>query len=503
MQCRRTKFTRVRTIALVASMAVLASLVIAGPSLAAAPPVGTACQASDGKISGRGATFQTVAQQTFIAGYKEDVCGPVPSQGANDPAPNDMVTYNYPDAVAASATGSGNGRSAADCRTDAFAGTDSPYSNTQLTQLWSAPATLNASGCDLPFIPPYTPAGVSNPGPPQTWHYPLTGGNASVAAPLMSFPVAGAAVQLAANLTGRCTTTPAVLNMTTLQISAVLGGTITTWNDPALAGSGAPENGCSGSITRVVRQDTSGTSGILKRYLRNADTANPNPRLCNSTSTTADSWVDATYNTDNPNWPSGGTCSAKIDAGTSGAPALLGLLDTTAGGIGYADAADWAGHTEVPVALRNRSNTAFVAALKTPGDVTSGSNCTFRTAIPNSGSNPTDIVGLNEASPGVPSNSNWANNVTPNFSDQTWQSAAPGNAGYPICGVTFDLVYSGINSNGSNGMTWLSANQRRTLYSYVTYMMSPAAQQRLKTAGYAPIPQSFWDKIRAGFQSAF
>ncbi len=59
-----------------------------------------------------------------------------------------MVAYNYPNAREKSVTGSGAGIRAASCRTDDFAGSDLPYSNTELaTFLDGAPG--NEGGCTI------------------------------------------------------------------------------------------------------------------------------------------------------------------------------------------------------------------------------------------------------------------------------------------------------------------------------------------------------------------
>jgi hypothetical protein len=42
-----------------------------------------------------------------------------------------------------------------------------------------------------------------------------------------------------------------------------------------------------------------------------------------------------------------------------------------------------------------------------------------------------------------------------------------------------------------------------TLYSYMSYMFSPAAQQSDAGAGYAPLPTSWWDVLRTGFQTDY
>jgi hypothetical protein len=49
----------------------------------------------------------------------------------------------------------------------------------------------------------------------------------------------------------------------------------------------------------------------------------------------------------------------------------------------------------------------------------------------------------------------------------------------------------------------LSADQRRTLYSYFTYVTSPAAQATEVAAGYAPLPAAWLTAIRSGFQGNF
>ena len=95
---------------------------------------------------------------------------------------------------------------------------------------------------------------------------------------------------------------------------------------------------------------------------------------------------------------------------------------------------------------------------------------------------------------------NWALNASPDKAD----IADPNGSGYPICGLTWDLVYAGLdNRSGSSAIAGLSADQRRTLYSYFTYVFSPGAQSLLGPAGYAALPSAWLPKLRAGFQVAF
>jgi hypothetical protein len=70
---------------------------------------------------------------------------------------------------------------------------------------------------------------------------------------------------------------------------------------------------------------------------------------------------------------------------------------------------------------------------------------------------------------------------------------------YPImAGTTFTFP------NGTGGPEAnLTADQRRTLYSYFTYLTSPAAQNTESSAGYAPLPAAWLNQIRSGFQANF
>jgi len=49
----------------------------------------------------------------------------------------------------------------------------------------------------------------------------------------------------------------------------------------------------------------------------------------------------------------------------------------------------------------------------------------------------------------------------------------------------------------------LTADQRRTLYSYYTYLMSPEAQSKTGPSFYAPLPSGWLQTILQGFQGNF
>lgn len=457
---------RARRVALALGAGALGSLALATPGMAAAPNAGTACQAADGKVNGRGATFATAAVKALADGYRLDVCGPV----ANDPdALTNMLAYNY--SASAGFTGSGNGQKATSCRTDAFAVSDIPYDNATLAKLWDLPGTLG--GCAITFTPPFAPNSGTYPGA------------SDVTAKVMSFPIAGSSVAVAVRLTAAdCGgTAPGALKLTVSTMSRIWGGEITAWNDPLLVADNPGLASCTATVTRVTRFDKSGTTQVFKNYLKNADGARV---LCDG----AETWDALALDAQNTNWPTGGGCSPQVTSGTSGASSQIAHVRTIPGGIAYADLADALAPGSPALSLpqiRNGLDTAFV----TPGSSLSGANCDFTTTLPGS---------TNNTAVGLDPNDNWGIDSTTQHGDVTYAGAA-----YPICGMTYALVHVGLNGNSgaNNAITGLSANQRRTLYSFFTYVMSPAAQGRLSGAKYAPLPNGFLTKLRLGFQGNF
>jgi ABC-type phosphate transport system substrate-binding protein len=462
---------------LLVGLGTLSCLVFARTSTAAVPPSGLNCVASDGKVNGRGSTYQVKAQALFAETYHDDFCGATPGSPA-DEAGNTMIAYNYAGAVAASATGSGNGLKAASCRTDAFAGTDLPYSKEQLAQLDGA--TGATGGCTISFEPPFQP----KPGP-----WPNT---ADIQANIMSFPIAGSSVALPVNLTAaNCGgTAPTSLSFTAIEVSRIFGGDIAKWNDPELVANNSSLTNCNIAIARVVRFDNSGTTAIFKGYLVRADNERTTTVSCTGGSPTK-TWTfyDGSPNTLWPGQTAGdGTCSAIVTAGTSGGQALITKLKATEGGVGYADLADAAGQGLIMSNVRNATNTSYQAPSSGKG-----ANCDYSVlSLP--GATSSDAVGLN-------AEDTWANNNAPN---PDHENATDLGSKYPICGLTFDLVYTGLDNGAvSNAISRLTADQRRTLYSYMTFILSSAAQDGLSSAFYAPLPSSWLPKLRGGFQANF
>src|SRR5262249_2480012 len=265
-------------------------------------------------------------------------------------------------------------------------------------------------------------------------------------------------------------------------------------------------DGCTGPVTRVVRLDKSGTTQIMKFYLRNV---NMSGALCDGTSTWGGTGTPPTgglyLDANNQVWPTGTNCSQLARGDVNGNNGVLnicthahslGANQPTGGFVCYADLPDQAafagGDTVIKAQVRNKTDTAFLSA-------SSGSqaNCNFGVMTVPSGS----AVGLNVDATGSGIDT-WALDNTGTIHGDVTNSGSK----YPICGVTFDLVYQGLSQgtqHGSNSaIDDLNADQRRTLYSYELYILSSAGQTEMKSFLYGVIPDSVLTAVRNDFTAA-
>ena len=147
----------------------------------------------------------------------------------------------------------------------------------------------------------------------------------------------------------------------------------------------------------------------------------------------------------------------------------------------------------VNAAVQNATKTAFPSP-----EEGAGANCSFKAAtLP--GVTASEAVGLNTKNSWSANNSE-NSGAPPNHGDVT----DLGN-GYPICGLTWDLVYTGLHAEEGtkNPISRLTNNQRRTLYGYFSYVLSSAGQEHLSSVEYAPLPSGWLPLLRAGFQTNF
>ncbi len=491
----RKRFNLAPLVALLIGLSAVFSMVLADTS-SAAVPAGLGCQSSDGKISGRGSTYQKDLLKEYAKVYGEDFCGNVAEQYSQDPAGSAMVVYNYPKAVELSLTGSGNGIKATNCRTDAFGGTDTPYSRAQLVELNGTPGEAGIGGCTtstkepLPtaFAPPFTPNGAPYPNVND------------IQANVMALPVGGSSVTVAVHLGATSCTgaAPTSLKFTPKELSRIYGGDAHKWNDAELEATNPGLKECTGTITRVVRQDSSGTTNILKQYLIRVDNERTGA-ICGVISGVTQKWE--AYFTKNTEWPglqspgTEGSCSTIAVPAKSGNPEELALVKATEGGVGYVDLAEAVGQAGIVLAsVQNATGTKFEAPSINGG----AANCLYSALPAPPGSSNSDAVGLN-------AEDNWSNNNEGYASAPfNHENATDLGSKYPICGLTFDLVYTGQHGNvGEGPISRLTADQRRTMYSFFTFILSSTGQEIPGKIHYAPLPASWLPKLEQGFQENF
>jgi len=318
----------------------------------------------------------------------------------------------------------------------------------------------------------------------------------------MSFPVGGGALALNVNLPGAVCNgkPPSGLNFTASEVSRIFGGNAQTWNDAELVANNPALANCEGKITRIFRFDSAAQSEILKHYLINAEPTDGGRPTGAGECAAGNEWSFYLKN-GNKEWPGAqkegkeGTCSPFKRPKSAGAEEELKLTNETQGAIGYADLSDTqtAKYPLITPSIQNATNTGYQAP-----EAGTASNCNFSVlSLPSGGKN--GAVGLN------PEGDNWANNNQEGGLFANHMNATDQGTAYPICALAFDLVYTGLDNTAgtNNAITRLTNNQRRTLFSYETFVLSSTAQSKLTTAYYKPLPTSWLVPITEGFQANF
>jgi hypothetical protein len=335
-----------------------------------------------------------------------------------------------------------------------------------------------------------------------------------------------------------------------------------TYND---AGENPALLSCNITVTRVVRYDGSGTTQAVLNFLNDALTSSgagtgggslssintcntsnslnatfgdlesqvvttQNPTLYPSQAGTNDLWPGEGDSSSNITKPvataAGGGCTAVIPGGSSGTgtnginggPALLQTLEATSGGIGYADVSDIEHDSNTSSLILPKveiSNSPSLNSATNPlgynssvtssdyaspegitGGSTKASNCSLGTWANPTGAGDMGLDGEWALDYGSPGTFN-----TSNYDDIAWQHE---NA-YGACTLTWDFAWGnqGTGDAGADPEPELDADQRRTLYSYFTYVYSDAAQSTYQAAGYENLPQNLIDTFRTEFQAAF
>jgi phosphate transport system substrate-binding protein len=158
----------------------------------------------------------------------------------------------------------------------------------------------------------------------------------------VEIPATFGAVVVAYNLIGLS----GAIKMTPDIIAGIFLGTITTWNDPALAAANPGLNLPSTAISVVHRSDGSGTTSIFSKYLTAVSPA----------------WVTGVGAGD-PTKSAGKTVTWPVGQGASGNEGVTQGIKSTDGGVGYIDIA-YAIQNQIPFAdVQNKSRNFVTASL--------------------------------------------------------------------------------------------------------------------------------------------
>ena len=194
---------------------------------------------------------------------------------------------------------------------------------------------------------------------------------------VVHIPTVGGAVVLAYNLPGF----EGPLKLTSANVTGIYMGTITTWNDKAIAASNPGKSMPAAPILAVHRSDGSGTTNIFTNYL----------------AALSAQWKELVGANTAVSWPSG--------VGGKGNDGVAGVVKQTPGAIGYVELA-YAKQNQLPYALvQNRAGQFIEPSLASTVAAVTG-------AAP--------MLAKDVRFPIV---------------------NAPGAEAYPIAGLTFLLVY--------------------------------------------------------------
>jgi phosphate transport system substrate-binding protein len=232
---------------------------------------------------------------------------------------------------------------------------------------------------------------------------------------ILHFPTVGGAVALAYNLPGLSGT----LKLTPELLVAIYMGKITTWNDKRIAAANPGVTLPAAPILAVHRSDGSGTTYLFVSYL----------------SAVSSEWKELVGVATSVSWPSG--------IGGKGNEGVAGLVRQTPGAIGYVELA-YAVQNNLPVApLRNKAGKFVEPSLAATTAAAMGAAAQLaadvRTPIVNS----------------------------------------PAPDAYPICGLTFLLVYQDQKDPG----------KAKAIADFIGWAMGEG-QGVAEGMGYARLPES-------------
>jgi len=245
---------------------------------------------------------------------------------------------------------------------------------------------------------------------------------AKIPGPIFHIPTAIGAVTVVYNLEG----VKSGLKLTRDALADIFLGKITRWNDPKIASENPGVKLTGTEIVVSHRSDGSGTTDIFTNYL----------------STVSPGWKKKVGRGKSVKWP--------VGLGGKGNEGVAGVVKQTPGAIGYVELAYATQNKMTVAAVRNREGTFVIPSLESTSEAAAGAAKTM----------PADYrVALVDA---------------------------PGTDAYPICGLTWLLVYKDQKD----------AAKGKALVSFLKWAMHDGQKMNAPLL-YAPIPKAVVEKVDA------
>ena len=235
---------------------------------------------------------------------------------------------------------------------------------------------------------------------------------ADLSGPVVHIPTVGGAVVLVYNLPG----VASGLHLTPDIIAGIYMGRIKTWDDAVIKAANPSANLPAKPVQPVHRTDGSGTTYIFTHYLKKVST----------------DWASSIGAGKSVTWPSG--------MGGKGSDGVAASVTRTEGGVGYVELAYAIEHKLAYASVKNQAGAFVEPSVEST-----------QAAI-----------------------ENYAELLSKDIKTPTVD--APGEKSYPICSLTYVLLYkNGGRNTGGAVKLW-------------DWILQPAQQDQAKTLYYAPLP---------------
>jgi ABC-type phosphate transport system substrate-binding protein len=418
-----------------------AVMALAAPGAASASSLGEQC--SGGPLTGEGSSLQKLAQQT--------VWGPDFNTSSNVKACNGTQGSKEVPTVTYTSVGSGAGMEAWGINGHAFegsngyVGTDEPPNATQRAEIQSHAKHPKEST-------------------------------------LETIPVLQSSVAIIVRLPKLCAATsisnPGRLVLDNVTLEKIWKGEVTKWSEITENGDTLSGAGCNAetAITRVVREDESGTTSIFKKYLA---LINGEDNIVGELG-----WRGISEGTENTTWP--GTVTRPSEKGGG---ALAALVNNTPSSIGYVNLAE------------ARANGGFVAPTGGKG------TARFWVPIQNNGVEQEEETYADPSSNGDAkelANSNCLNTVYTNGTTpfppastlEVWNEVTTKTeeANYTLCGLTYDLAFHEYSQYPGTTLGEATSANNYLLFE----LAAGGGQEIIKKHDYLALPTSIRTEAVAG-----